>query len=497
MHCTISPRCLKACSRLLVIVLGAALLVMVPNSQLEVVAAGQQQFASARGQERTRYDIVGSTETNIGDGFTLVAVGDAIVTRPLTRLRDPGFDAALKILRNADVTFGNLETSIFDIKTFKGAPQAEYGGAYHASLPELGPDLRAMGFNMMARANNHALDWGVEGMRDTTAALDQNGIIHAGTGENRAQAGAARFLDTPKGRVSLLSYATTYSTLARAEAPAGEASGRPGLNGLRLTRTTIVTREMLDSLRRIRDALPGPLRRHEDDPNELSFGGARYKVGDKPSYSYEPNERDMKDILRNVRSGKQFSDFCIVTDHGHEPGNWSQEPPDYLQPFAHQAIDAGADAFIVHGPHQIRGIEIYKGRPIFYSVGNFIMDDLRTPVGYDMYEAHSKDPEVNTDAEVTVHEMASGFSEEIWYESIITVSRFERNQLAEIRIYPVELDHGGRFADRGIPRLAAPLLGKSILERLQKLSKPYGTVIVIEQGVGIIRLGENAAKPKE
>lgn len=484
----------KTCTLVLAILFCLAPLMVTPGLHLRVVAAaGQsQQAASAGEQKKPGYDTVGSTETNIGDGFTMVAVGDAIVTRPLTKLRDPGFDGLVKILRNADVTFGNMETNIFDVKTFKGAPQAEYGGAYHASLPELGPDLKAMGFNMMARANNHALDWGVEGMRETTSALDQNGIVHAGTGENRAQAGAARFLDTLKGRVSLLSYATTYSTLARAEAPAGEASGRPGLNGLRLTRTTIVTREMLESLRKIRNALPGPPPR-QDDPNVLSFGGARYKVGDKPGYSFEANERDAKEILRNIRRGKQFSDLCIVTDHGHEPGNWSQEPPDYLQPFAHQAIDAGADAFIVHGAHQIRGIEIYKGRPIFYSVGNFIMDDLRTPVGYDMYEAHMKDPEVNTDAEVTVHEMASGFSEEIWYESIVTVSRFENNQLAEIRIYPIELDHGNRFADRGIPRLAPPLLGRSILERLQKLSQPYGTAITIEQNLGIIRLHRAAA----
>lgn len=497
MRRTLLPRLPKAFTCALAMVLGAVLLVVVTSSQLRVMAAGQQQEAGAREQKRTGYDIVGSIETNIGDGFTLVAVGDAIVTRPLTRLEDPGFNAVVKILRNADVTFGNLETTMFDIKTFKGAPQAEYGGAYHASLPELGPDLKAMGFNMMARANNHSLDWGVEGMRETTAILDRSGIVHAGTGENRAQAGAARFLDTSKGRVSLLSYATTYSTLARAEAPAGEALGRPGLNGLRLTRTTIVTREMLDSLRKIRDALPGRRRPRDDDPNELSFGRALYKVGDKPGYSYEANERDVKDILRNVRRGKQFSDFCIVTDHGHQPGNWSQEPPDYLQPFARQLIDAGADAFIVHGPHQIRGVEIYKGRPIFYSVGNFIMDDLRTPVGYDMYEAHDKNPEVDTDAEVTVHEMARGFSEEIWYESIITVSRFEHNQLAEIRIYPIELDHGARFADRGIPRLAPPPLGKTILERLQKLSQPFGTVIVIEKNVGVIRLDQAADKPEK
>ena len=139
--------------------------------------------------------------------------------------------------------------------------------------------------------------------------------------------------------------------------------------------------------------------------------GVTYKSGDKPGYSFEANPRDVADILRNVRRGKQFSDFCIATNHGHQPGNWSQEPPDYEQSFARIVIDAGADAYVVHGPHQLRGIEIYNGRPIFYSVGNFIMDDLRTPVGADMFAAHDKDPRNNTDAEVTVAEMTKGFSD--------------------------------------------------------------------------------------
>lgn len=53
----------------------------------------------------------------------------------------------------------------------------------------------------------------------------------------------------------------------------------------------------------------------------------------------------------------------------------------------------------------MRDIEIYKGRPIF--AGNFFTDDLRTPVGADMFAAYGKDPRVDTDAEVTVDEMAA------------------------------------------------------------------------------------------
>lgn len=439
------------------------------------------------------YDTAGSIATNVSDGFTMVAVGDLIATRMLTKGQHPGFGDIVKILHDADVTFGNMETNIFDIRSFKGSPQAEYGGAYHVSLPELGSDLKAMGFNLVSYANNHTFDWGVEGMRETIRALDQNGIVHAGAGENLAQASAARFLETARGRAALVSFASTFSPMSRAADPAGEAPGRPGVNPLRLAKSIVVPAEMLESLKRIGNALPNS-RSGREDPNQVVLDGVTYRCGDKAGYSYEADPRDIADILRNIRRGKQFADFCIATNHGHQPGNWSQEPPDYEQSFAHQLIDAGADAYVGHGPHQLRGIEIYKGRPIFYSVGNFIMDDLRTPVGADMFAERGKDPRVDTDAEVTVDEMANGyetdpgFSDPVYYESIITVSRFVQNQLAELWLYPIELGHSKRVANRGVPQLARPPQAKAILERLQTLSKPFGTQIEIENDVGVIGL---------
>ncbi|MCS0462783.1 MULTISPECIES: CapA family protein [Rhizobium] len=443
-------------------------------------------------QQASDYDSVGSLATNVADGFTLVAVGDLILSRAITENNSPGFGEVAELLQGIDVTFGNLETNIFDSRYFTGSPEAEYGGAYHVSLPVVGPALKAMGFKLVSYANNHTFDWGVEGMRATSRALDQNEIIYAGVGENLSQAGAARFVESPRGRVALVSFATTFTPMSRACNPAGEAPGRPGLNALRLARSVVVAPQMLITLREIRDSLPNYVRDLADD-NRVEVAGVTYKAGEKAGYSYEPHPGDVAQILRNLRRGKQFSDFCIATNHGHEPGNWSQEPADYERAFAHSLIDAGADAYIVHGPHQLRGIEIYKGRPIFYSLGNFIMDDLRTPVGADMFDAYGKDERADTDAEVTVAEMASGyatapgFKDPLFYESVVTSSRFEGNTLVELKLHPIELGHSKRFANRGIPRLAPPAQARSILERLQKLSTPFGTEITIEKDVGIIR----------
>lgn len=452
------------------------------------------QFRPHSGDE---FDMVGSTATNVADGFTMIAVGDLILSRPLTKYQHPGFDEVVEILRAADVTFGNMEMNIIDIRSFKGSPQAEYGGAYHISLPQIGPDLKDMGFNVVSRATNHTLDWGVEGMRETSRVLDESGIVHAGAGENLAQAAAARFLETPRGRVALVSFASSFTPMSRACDPAGEAPGRPGLNALRLAKSIVVPAEMLENLRRVRDALPDTQPGRED-PNRVVLEGVLYTAGVKAGYTFEPDARDVANILRNIRRGKQFSDFCIATNHGHEPGGWSQAAPDYAQSFVHQVIDAGADAYVAHGPHQLRGIEIYKGRPIFYSLGNFFYDTLRTPAGADLFDLYDKDPRMDTDAEVTVDEEAKGYptaegfvgavTGPVFYESIIAVSRFEQNQLAELRLYPVELGRSKRFANRGVPRLAPAHQAKAILERLQKLSKPFGTEIAIEKEVGVIRL---------
>ncbi|MEY9104620.1 hypothetical protein ABH999_000816 [Bradyrhizobium yuanmingense] len=85
-------------------------------------------------------------------------------------------------------------------------------------------------------------------------------------------------------------------------------------------------------------------------------------------------------------------------------------------------------------------------------------------------------------------ELMRGFSDPVFYESIVTVSRFEQNQVAELRLYPIEPGFSSRLADRGMPSLAPMPTANAILERLQELSKPFGTQITIDNGVGVIKL---------
>ena len=442
---------------------------------------------------------------NVADGFTLAAVGDLIFSEPLSGLQDQPFQALLSRLRSADATFGNLENTLIDLQSFPGRPQAEYGGAHLRGSPAVAKDLRNMGFNLVSRANNHTTDWGIEGMRATDRAADEAGLVHAGTGEDRTATRAAHYLQTAKGRVALVSMTSSATPISVSADAVGGAPGRPGLSALRVTPYMIVSPEMMKSLRKIHDALPPAAlqaeeeenrafhpesqEKHEGKPEELTLG-VKYRVGDKPvHFSYEMNDGDLREILKGIRDGKQNSDFLIATIHAHEPDNWSDEPADFLPKLAHAAIDAGADVFIGHGPHQLRAIEIYQGKPIFYSLANFFFQlNAQEPLPFDVYDELSVDPRTTTDNELMAKILKGWFDAPVWYQSVIAVSRFEHGQVAEVRLYPVDLGFTAKGFNEGIPRPASPAVAKTILEELQRLSKPYGTTIAIEDGVGVIRL---------
>ena len=133
--------------------------------------------------------------------FTIAAVGDIIEPDPITERADPGFQSLIKIIRDADVGFANMETNLVDLHH-----RDEFPGPISGTVApkEIGADIRAMGITMMNRANNHSLDGGEAGILSTNAILEENGIVPAGSGRNLDEARAASFMDTPKGRVGLV-----------------------------------------------------------------------------------------------------------------------------------------------------------------------------------------------------------------------------------------------------------------------------------------------------
>lgn len=440
-------------------------------------------------------------DAHVPDGFTLAAAGDLVLDDVLSwRLRRESPEL-VELLQAADVTFGNFESTAIDLDRFGGWPEAEPGGSWLVSSPRVPADLKTMGFNLLGRANNHTTDWGVAGMRYTNSLLDEAGIVHAGTGSSLADARAPKFLCVPAGRVSLVAAASRFEPMSRASDPMGRIPARPGVNALRTTRHVLVAPEQLEQLARIRDAQPeGSVRRSiiaSDKKNgTVTLFGTKYRTNPAATggiaFEFSMHERDLQDILRNIRQGKQTSDFSVVSMHTHEPGNYSDAPPDFLPAFARQAIDHGADAVIGHGPHRLRGIEIYRKKPIFYSLGNFFfMENTYQPLTRDAFEKEGIDPSALTAAELLEKKRVHGvFADSVWYESVVAVSRYDTTgNLKEVRLHPIEMHwNDGRDADRGIPRLVYGEAAERILRELQRLSQPFGTNIDIEGSIGVIRM---------
>lgn len=438
----------------------------------------------------TQRPSAGPLQCTIASGFTVAAVGDLIIARPESTDTNPEFQAQMRILRDADVAFGNFEGTAIDIRHFGGSPQAESGGAWLVAAPSVPADLKKMGFSMMNRANNHDTDWGVKGMMETDHLLDEAGIVHAGTGKDLAAARAPQYLETPKGRVALVGITATFPSMSVAADPEGVVPGRAGVDALRTTEWVLVTRSVMQTLVQLHNDLPDQAKKQiAGIPQKLTLLRTHYRLSDHVGYDYSMNHADLNAFIRNVREGKESSDFLIATIHCHQPGNWSRIPPDFLVTLAHDAIDNGADAFIAQGPHQLRGIEIYKGKPIFYSLGNYFFEEYQQQVITPMlYKRFHENPDTGIPAEFENARTSRFFGGGQFWTSVIAASNYQHGHLSEIRLYPIDLGVGRRWNQRGVPRLASSAVAHLILRRLAGESKPFGTTVEIDRNVGIIRV---------
>jgi poly-gamma-glutamate synthesis protein (capsule biosynthesis protein) len=168
-----------------------------------------------------------------------------------------------------------------------------------------------------------------------------------------------------------------------------------------------------------------------------------------------------------------------------------QEPSEFALTYARAAIDAGADLFVGHGSHTPLGIEFYKGKPIFHSLGTLIMQNESLP--FFPAEAYSRFGLGNeaTPADFIDARTGNGKKGHVahaaFWENILATCHFERGEVAEIRIYPLDQGFGRTRAQRGRPVLAEGALAAKIIERVNTLSRPYGVNVANKDGIGVIK----------
>jgi poly-gamma-glutamate capsule biosynthesis protein CapA/YwtB (metallophosphatase superfamily) len=103
-----------------------------------------------------------------------------------------------------------------------------------------------------------------------------------------------------------------------------------------------------------------------------------FELSDKPGVVTIPDPKDVAALTHSIRDAREFSNYVVASIHAHEGAAGADRlevPAQFVVQYAHAAVDAGADVFVGSGPHVLRGIEIYKGRVIFFSLGNFIFEN--------------------------------------------------------------------------------------------------------------------------
>ena len=427
--------------------------------------------------------------------LTFAAAGDAIIQRPIVEDFE-GIAELAPFIRQADARFFNLETTL----NYEGEAYASQfsGGTYLRANPEVLDGFRAFGFNMTTFNNNHALDFSYPGMLATLAYLDESEFIHAGVGKNLAEASAPRYLETKNGRVALISVITSFDATCMAGKQTERLPGRPGINGIRIEEGFTVTSEEFAFIRdlsaRMRVNVYNEIVRREgyrpplaDDIAE--FGNLVFRLGEKTERTLTPNKTDMARLEKSIYEAKMQADYIIVSVHSHEiDGNAKEDVPAFLSEIAHAAIDMGADAILGHGPHLLRPIEVYREKPIFYSLGDFVLELYSIPVAPDDFFAKQ-----GMDGNDTVHELLRRRSKDFtvglmedkrMLEAVIPYWEAVDGRLTALRLMPIVLSRGHK-SEEGLPRKAKDT---SFMERLASLSAPYGvTMEKDEDGTYICR----------
>ena len=426
--------------------------------------------------------------------FTLVAIGDLLYSHPMANSPDREFQSVVELIRRSDVAIGNQEGVFFDLKTFKGQG---YGNGLLWGEGTLAKDMKAMGVRMVSVANNHSTDWGPEGLLETSRLLDEAGIAHSGGGRTLQEARKAGILQTPKGRVALVSVASTFKPNAGANDAMGEVPSRPGISLLRTQKVNLVTQDQMAAIRKLATALASPLRHAPaQDARDVTFGDQLYRVSDKPDpkpgISYDMDLYDHAGLLKAVRDAKQEADLVAFTIHAHESPTGldddTPEPPDFLVTLFHNVVDAGADVVLGGGPHSLRGIEIYKGRPVFYGMGVFFIKGeikaLQETVFHVFPDANGRAPAPKPPE----RSVRSGGNPASWYDGVVAAVDFDNGKAKTVRLYPLDVGNTYEPARRGMPHLADPANARRILVALQKDSAQFLTTISIEGSVGVIRI---------
>lgn len=352
----------------------------------------------------------------------LVLAGQCLIKRDVLGDSSPGYAEVKRLISSADDAFTNFEGSIVGV----------HGGAatktrYLAAVPPAVLDgLKDAGFDLLSLSNNHAFDYGPGGVLSTVTEVKRRGFVYAGAGRDLEEASRVGVRSTQGRSIALIAMDCGPQADKVYALPDSEAgAGAPGINPMRL---------------------------------------------DGDGASLAPRDGDRARILAAIGSAREQADLVLVYSHSHHWSDvmWQTHPA--MRHLSQTWIDAGADVVVGHGTPAFQGIEVYRGKPIFHGLGNFIF--------------HSWNPQRWLDT-VGIRP---------WQGVIATCVWSPQRKITSIELQPIAIGHEhdpganlpSGFTD--VPVLAQGKYGEQILGNLAQLSRSFGTVIDMDGTKAVITL---------
>ncbi|MXX83016.1 MAG: CapA family protein [Chloroflexi bacterium] len=359
---------------------------------------------------------------------TIAIVGDLFLQQTLPDT--PALAEVGAALRSADVAFGNLEAPV----SRRGVKSDKWINMRMS--PDLLDDIQRLGFNLLTLANNHLFDFDETAFFDTLRYLDDSDLRYVGAGADLDAAWQAQIIDLAGTRVAFLGGCSTLGPGSAAT------SDRPGVAPVRVAESY-----------------------HIDPAASLE------QPGSAPYVHTRAWKDDLQRACQAVADAKASADFVIVAMHWGVPPTWRSRFQDGLAEYqievGHALVEAGADLIVGAHPHSLQEVEIWQGKPIFYSLGNFVFHHSRG----------ARESPVSRHAPYTLNIKRR---DRIWSETIILLAEITAGTV-HCKLLPALLDENGN------PHLLGGDEAQAVLERLALLSPQ--AALHYQDGVGYLVQG--------
>lgn len=338
--------------------------------------------------------------------LVLSAVGDVFIGGTI-RMQDgrvvesdeeagkAALDKVLPYFLGSDVNFCNLEGPL----STRGKSQPGRSAALRG-YPSMVEVLKKGKFDFVSVANNHIMDYGWDAFSETMDILRQNGIFFSGGGKDIEEARKPALINKKGLNVGLLSYTANVNVPLGFQA----AEGKAGLAPIRIS----------------------------------------------PFFSPDhTNKQDIEALRTDIEKWQRLVDFLVVSFHWGVSEGGTHTVALHQESIAHQAIDAGADLVLGHHPHAIQAVEIYRDKPICYSLGHFVF---------------------------AFFTMEEGFPR----ETMLLQCRISRHRVHEVKFLPAFISREGQ------PEIVSPESDKGleIVTLMTKLSGEVKTKLVVNHKTG-------------